>query len=91
MVQMELLKPRTQSEKILAKLQEAGEAGVNNIELNKIAFRYSARLHDLRKDGYIIKATHIINSCWNFRLIDPITPDALKAADDWLVKGKYNG
>lgn len=67
---MDLIKPKTQTEKILALLKEAGDHGVSNIDLNKIAFRYSARLHDLRKDGHIIKATHLKDSYWNFRLIN---------------------
>lgn len=28
---------------------------VTNIDLNKICFRYGARLHDLRKEGYQIQ------------------------------------
>lgn len=63
-----LLKPQTQTEKILALLKAAGDKGVTNIELNKIAFRYSARLHDLRRDGYKISAQHIKDTYWRFTL-----------------------
>lgn len=65
---MDLLKPRTQSEKILALLKERGDHGATNVELNKIAFRYSARINDLRKDGHDISAAHIKGSSWKFTL-----------------------
>lgn len=43
----------TQSEKILNLLRS--KKWVSNIELNDICFRYSARLHDLKKKGYIVE------------------------------------
>lgn len=67
-MQMTLFKPLTQVEKILQLLKEAGDKGVTNIQLNEIAFRYSARLNDLRRDGYKIQATHIKDSIWKFTL-----------------------
>lgn len=41
-----------QRAKILDLFKERGT--VTNVELNKVAFRYSARLHELRQDGYRI-------------------------------------
>lgn len=58
-----------QREKILQILEDRGEAGVLNIELNEIAFRYGGRLHELRQDGYRIRTTHIKNSVWRFTLL----------------------
>ena len=42
----------TQRFKILALLQTKGSA--TNIELNRICYRYSARLHELRQEGHQI-------------------------------------
>jgi hypothetical protein len=49
----------TQAEKILAALEKAGDYGVTNVTLNRIAFRYSARLHELRKQGCLISTLYI--------------------------------
>jgi hypothetical protein len=56
-----------QKEKILELLEEKGS--VDNYALNKIAFRYSARIKDLREEGHNIKARHIKGSKWIFTLI----------------------
>jgi hypothetical protein len=48
-----------QSEKILALLEKAGDYGVTNVTLNRIAFRYGARLMELRKEGYLISTLYI--------------------------------
>lgn len=42
----------TQRAKILDLLKERGT--VTNVELNRIAFRYSARLFELRQEGHVI-------------------------------------
>lgn len=46
----------TQADRILELLRQAGEQGVSNRQLNGIAFRYSARIKDLRDKGHHIKA-----------------------------------
>lgn len=63
----------TQAEQILLRLQEAGEDGVSNYELNKIAFRYAARIHELRKDGHPIVRQHIKGSQWRYYLDEQTT------------------
>lgn len=63
----------TQQEKIL-ELLEKHPKGVTNFDLNKIAFRYSARIKDLREQGYDISATHIKGSEWSFRLEPSMCP-----------------
>lgn len=62
-----------QTEKIL-KLLEQSPNGVTNIQLNEVAFRYSARVADLRGQGHGISATHIKGSTWLFKLNPSICP-----------------
>lgn len=42
----------TQTAKILRLLKKHGE--LTNYQLNRIAFRYSARLYELRREGHVI-------------------------------------
>ncbi|MDQ0078233.1 hypothetical protein [Arthrobacter oryzae] len=55
-----------------------------------IAWRYSARIDNLRKDGYRIRASHIDKSIWRFTLLpqDPQQPQALQVAAE-LDEPKY--
>lgn len=57
-----------QSEKILALLEKAGDRGVLNTSLNQIAFRYGARLHELRKQGYMISTIYVAPGLFRFVL-----------------------
>lgn len=57
-----------QSEKILAVLEKAGDYGVTNVTLNRIAFRYSARLAELRKEGYDISTLYIAPGLFRYVL-----------------------
>lgn len=45
----------SQAKAILRLLDEAGERGVTNFTLNPVAYRYAARIHELRLAGYNIK------------------------------------
>lgn len=45
----------TQRDRILKALSTGGERGVLNIDLNDICLRYSARIYELRRMGYLIK------------------------------------
>ena len=56
----------TQTGKILKLLKEQGSA--TNVELNKIAYRYSARIADLRDEGWVIVSVHEKGSLWRFHL-----------------------
>lgn len=47
----------TQTARILRILKEEGR--VTNAELNRICFRYGARLHELRKEGHKIVTSRI--------------------------------
>lgn len=64
----ELYRPTTQKERILDKLERAGAKGVSNIDLNQICFRYSARLKDLRDEGYQISTIRVKDSIFTFIL-----------------------
>lgn len=61
-----------QATKILNLLKQRGEAGATNIELNSIAFRYGARIADLRQAGHQIQSIKLKGSKWKFVLIEPI-------------------
>lgn len=54
----------TQTKRIL-KLLKAKKT-VANYELNKICYRYAARIHELRGDGYRIVSNHVGGSLWTF-------------------------
>lgn len=58
----------TQSEKIVAALEKAGDYGVTNVTLNRIAFRYSARLAELRKEGHQISTLYIAPGLFRYVL-----------------------
>lgn len=46
----------THKDTILACLRDAGTRGVTNVEFNRFPiFRYSARIHELRKQGHTIR------------------------------------
>ena len=47
-------RPIAQRDRILALLRERGPAGVSNVELNAIAFRYGGRIFELRRAGFTI-------------------------------------
>jgi hypothetical protein len=54
----------SQTARILRLLKEQGEA--SNGQLNKICFRYSARLKDLRNEGHHILSVREKNGLWRF-------------------------
>lgn len=56
----------TQAERILATLEQGS---ATSIDLNKICYRYSARLYDLRKQGYVIKDRRLKQGVWEYSLV----------------------
>jgi hypothetical protein len=60
----------TQKERIHELLKSNGSEWTDMQELNRIAFRYSARLADLRADGIEIESRHE-GSHWWYRLKAP--------------------
>jgi len=86
----------TQRDKIIATLRRAGDSGVTNVELNKIALRYSARIQELYVRGYKIHSEELDGGVTKYILISEPTepfkkPD--KAVDILIedIESKYNG
>lgn len=63
-------KRESKKSRILSALMASGVAGVLNTELNKISFRYSACIHELRKEGHRITSQpdSIDGTLWRFTL-----------------------
>lgn len=58
----------TQTQKILKLLKDAPDNTVTNADLNKVCFRYGARLHDLRNAGHNITSRQLRKGLWAFTL-----------------------
>lgn len=69
----------TQTSRILKLLKE--KKVVTNAELNNICFRYSARIHELRKDGYIIVTHRLRGGLNSFVYKGHIDDDPMEYAD----------
>lgn len=54
----------SQTARILQLLKAKGR--VTNVELNRICFRYSARISDLRREGHIIVSNRVRQGVWEF-------------------------
>lgn len=61
----------SQRTRILLLLQEAGELGVTNAELNSVCFRYAARVFELRRDGHRIETVEVKRGLFKFVLSSP--------------------
>jgi hypothetical protein len=59
----------SQKDRILAAVSETG--GATSRDLNGIAYRYAARIHELRKEGHNIVSTPISAGLWRFQLVTP--------------------
>ncbi|WP_427007161.1 helix-turn-helix domain-containing protein [Pseudarthrobacter sp. H2] len=69
MILLDLLKPaskETQTARILKLLKTNGSA--TNTQLNRICFRFSARIHDLRSEGWDILSVREKDGLWRFVL-----------------------
>lgn len=64
----------TKAARILKKLQI--DQTVTNWELNKITFRYGSCIHDLRKEGHVIKTNRINNDGLYEYSYHGLTPEA---------------
>lgn len=58
----------SQKERILSLLRARGPAGVTNLELNNICFRYGGRIFDLRKEGWQIETRQESEGVFRFIL-----------------------
>lgn len=74
----ETTRQRSQRDRILALLRTAGLAGVTNRELNRIGYRYGARLWELKKQGYSILTESLGGGLYKFTLLGgPSAPELL--------------
>ena len=61
----------SQGRRIITALKHAGNNGITSRDLiNMGIFKYSSRIAELRKDGWIIVATHIKDSLWKYNIIE---------------------
>lgn len=59
-------------DKVLARL-EAGPT--TNLELNDLCFRYGARIHELRRQGYDIRGEAVGDGVFIYTLAQPTAPE----------------
>lgn len=57
-----------QKDKILALLEKKGKEGATNRELNNVAFRYGARIAELREEGIDVVTRQIKRGLFVFYL-----------------------
>ena len=67
----------TQTSKILALLKKKRK--VSNFELRTIAWRYPARILDLKREGHLIRSVHDTGARWYY-IYDGHEDDQEKAA-----------
>lgn len=61
-------KKTSQTQRILRELRD--KRFVTNIDLNKICYRYSARIHELRNDGWNIQRSYEKPSVYRYWLVE---------------------
>jgi len=65
------VKKMSQEDKILWVLRKKNKYGAEAVDfINMGIFKYSSRISDLRKEGYIINAIRIKGSLWKYYLED---------------------
>lgn len=91
-------KPKMPSQKvkIVQMLKEAGSEGVLNTALNKVSFRYSDRLYQLKKEGYEFGLENLGDGVCRYFLIKTpeVAPQAVKKGIDVLkdaINAQYFG
>lgn len=65
--------PQSSHARILKLLQKQGSA--TNRQLNVIAFRFGARIHDLRREGHIIRTEREHDGLFRFYYVGPRDQD----------------
>lgn len=61
-LRVEMQRRKTQRDVILEKFIDNEE--MTNLELERIAFRYSARIHELRKLGHVFDKSYVRPGIW---------------------------
>lgn len=62
------VKNAEQRQRMFDLLKSRGAAGATNVELNAIAINHTARISELRQDGYLIQCKRLDGRIWNYRL-----------------------
>lgn len=66
-----LIKRPSQTTQIIRALRNAGTQGITSRDMINLGiFKYSSRIAELRRDGYVIVATRIKESLWRYNLVD---------------------
>lgn len=85
----------TQKEMILNALREVGQEGLTNEELNKISYRYSDRIYQLKTAGYVIDVELIGRGLTKYTLQEGMLNKVDKRSGIEVVKdeidSKYDG
>jgi hypothetical protein len=76
----------TQKETVLKMLQEAGEQGVTNTKLRRVALRFTSIIHLLKKDGYIIETVSDGDGVYRYVLKGKTEPVKESSALDILIQ-----
>jgi hypothetical protein len=63
-VKAEILRRKSQSARILDLLKQGGE--ITNVDLQRIAFNYTMRISELRKEGHVIVSTYEKPGVWSY-------------------------
>lgn len=77
---------KTQREKILQALKEAGEEGMTNLDLSRISLRYGGHLGDLYRKGYKIEKIKLDGGLFRYFFISEPSKETIhnKAIDDFV-------
>lgn len=90
-VHVEMLKEsksrlNSQKETILKMLQEAGDNGVPNTKLRRVALRFTSVIHQLKKVGYIIEVVSDGDGVYRYVLKGKTEPAKEESALDILIQ-----
>lgn len=55
---------------VLRALRKAGKRGLTNVQLNRVAFRYGARIFELRQEGLRIDKECVAAGVYVYRLVE---------------------
>lgn len=76
----------SQKETILKMLQEAGDKGVPNTKLRRVALRFTGVIHQLKKDGHIIEVVSYGDGVYRYVLKGNTEPAKEESALDILIQ-----
>jgi hypothetical protein len=65
-VKQEISRYQSQRMRILKRLRDEQHGTITNVDLQRIAFNYTMRVSELRKDGHRIMAVYKQPGIWNY-------------------------